>query len=203
MPLNATAASLLGFLHDGPLTGWDLVATAQQRIGAFWSITQSQVYRELTAMAGDGLVEAGERGARDRRPYAITDKGREAFATWVAELPAPEMIRFPLLLTVQFGAHVPRETLAAHVSHHRAAHAQRLAGYEASRAAADACSTLCVEYPTIISTPNSKRAACGGMSSCPRCTPSAPAASATSARSLTINFAPNERATRKASETSA
>jgi len=138
MPLNATAASLLGFLHDGPLTGWDLVATAQQRIGAFWSITQSQVYRELTAMAGDGLVEAGERGARDRRPYAITDKGREAFATWVAELPAPEMIRFPLLLTVQFGAHVPRETLAAHVSHHRAAHAQRLAGYEASRAAADA-----------------------------------------------------------------
>jgi DNA-binding PadR family transcriptional regulator len=137
-PLNATAASLLGFLHTGPLTGWDLVATAQQKIGAFWSITQSQVYRELTAMAESGLVEAGERGARDRRPYAITDAGRKAFADWMAELPGPELIRFPLLLTVVFGAHVPRETLASHVSHHRAVHAERLASYEASRAAADA-----------------------------------------------------------------
>jgi len=137
-PLNATAASLLGFLHGGPLTGWDLVATAQQKIGSFWSITQSQVYRELSTMAQAGLVEAGERGARDRRPYGITDAGREAFATWMAEPPGPELIRFPLLLTVVFGAHVPRGTLAAHVALHRAIHAERLASYEASRAAADA-----------------------------------------------------------------
>ncbi|MBM0238750.1 PadR family transcriptional regulator [Micromonospora sp. ATA32] len=71
-PLNATAASLLGFLHDGPMTGWDLVTVAEQRIGAFWSLTQSQVYRELTAMAAAGLVRAGERGPRDRQPYEIT-----------------------------------------------------------------------------------------------------------------------------------
>ena len=30
--LNATAMSLLGFLHEGPLTGWSLVATAQERV---------------------------------------------------------------------------------------------------------------------------------------------------------------------------
>jgi DNA-binding PadR family transcriptional regulator len=135
--LNATAASLLGFLHDGPLTGWDLVATAQRRIGAFWSITQSQVYRELAAMAADGLVEAGERGARDRRPYTITPAGREAFTAWTAELPAAELIRFPLLLTVGFGAHVAPERLAGHVAHHRARHAERLASYEALKAAAE------------------------------------------------------------------
>jgi DNA-binding PadR family transcriptional regulator len=129
-PLNATAASLLGFLHSGPKTGWDLVATAERDIGDFWSITQSQVYRELSAMAALGLVVAGERGARDRRPYAITDAGREAFAAWVAQPPGPEMIRFPLLLTVLFGAHIPAETLAAHVTQHRILHAERLAGYE-------------------------------------------------------------------------
>jgi DNA-binding PadR family transcriptional regulator len=129
-PLNATAASLLGFLHSGPKTGWDLVATAEREIGDFWSITQSQVYRELTAMAALGLVEAGERGARDRRPYTITDAGREAFAAWVAEPPGAEIIRFPLLLTVVFGAHIPEKTLSAHVAHHRDLHAERLAGYE-------------------------------------------------------------------------
>ncbi|MFR9779337.1 PadR family transcriptional regulator [Micromonospora sp. MS34] len=134
-PLNATAASLLGFLHDGPMTGWDLVEYAQQRIGGFWSLTQSQVYRELTAMAGAGLVRAGERGRRDRQPYEITDAGRAAFAEWAANPPAAETIRFPLLLTVLFGRHLPPDRMAAYLAGHRAAHAERLAGYEQIAAA--------------------------------------------------------------------
>jgi DNA-binding PadR family transcriptional regulator len=134
-PLNATAASLLGFLHDGPLTGWDLVVVAQQRIGDFWSLTQSQVYRELSAMAEAGLVQPGERGRRDRRPYTITPAGREAFAAWVDREPVPETIRFPLLLTVLFGRHVPPARLAQIVARQRAVHAERLAGYERARAA--------------------------------------------------------------------
>ena len=82
-PLNATAASLLGFLHEGPKTGWDLVATAQDRIGKFWSLTTSQVYRELAAMETAGLIVAGEKGPRDRKPYSLTDAGRRAFADWI------------------------------------------------------------------------------------------------------------------------
>ncbi|MFU8870573.1 PadR family transcriptional regulator [Micromonospora sp. SL4-19] len=134
-PLNATAASLLGFLHDGPMTGWDLVEYAQQRIGAFWSLTQSQVYRELTAMAAAGLVRAGERGPRDRKPYEITDAGRAAFAGWAAKPPAEETIRFPMLLTVLFGRHLPADRLAAFLAEHRVAHAARLAEYEQVAAA--------------------------------------------------------------------
>ncbi|MEU1835544.1 PadR family transcriptional regulator [Micromonospora chersina] len=134
-PLNATAASLLGFLHDGPMTGWDLVTVAQQRIGAFWSLTQSQVYRELTAMAGAGLVRAGERGRRDRQPYEITEAGRRAFTEWVGRPPADETIRFPLLLTVLFGRHLPPERLADYLGAHRATHAARLADYQAAAAA--------------------------------------------------------------------
>jgi DNA-binding PadR family transcriptional regulator len=137
-PLNATAASLLGFLHNGPLSGWDLVAMAQRVIGDFWSLTQSQVYRELAAMADAGLVEAGERGSRDRRPYVITAAGRAAFAAWVNREPGPETIRFPLLLTVAFGRHLPPGRLLTFLDHHRAQHAQRLAEYEAQYEAAQA-----------------------------------------------------------------
>ncbi|WP_421843149.1 PadR family transcriptional regulator [Mycobacterium sp.] len=129
-PLNATSASLLGFLHDGPLTGWDLVVAAQLVIGDFWSLTQSQVYRELSAMAEAGLVEAGEPGRRDRKPYTITPAGRIAFAAWLDREPGPETIRFPLLLTVAFGRHLPKEKLTAFLTTHRKVHAQRLAGYE-------------------------------------------------------------------------
>lgn len=142
--LNATAASLLGFLHDGPLTGWDLVATAQERIGEFWSLTQSQVYRELAAMAAAGLIAAGERGPRDRRPYALTPIGRDAFAAWAAREPGPETIRIPLLLSVALGRHLPPERLHAAIRAHRALHAARLAKYEAQRAGAD---VWCADNP--------------------------------------------------------
>jgi DNA-binding PadR family transcriptional regulator len=139
-PLNATAASLLGFLHDGPMTGYELAATAQRVIGDFWSLTQSQVYRELAWMAEAGLVTAGERGARDRRPYALADPGRSAFSEWVVRPPGAEAIRHPLLLAISFGRHVPPDRLAAFIRQHREAHAERLHVYETQAAAAEAVS---------------------------------------------------------------
>ncbi|MBA2415152.1 MAG: PadR family transcriptional regulator [Geodermatophilaceae bacterium] len=134
--LNPTAASLLGFLHFGAMTGWDLVATAQTVIGNYWTLTQSQVYRELAAMAGAGLVAEGERGRRDSKPYSLTDQGRAAFAEWVRREPADETIRFPLLLTIIFGRHLEPERLAEIVARHRSTHRERLARYEAVRAEA-------------------------------------------------------------------
>ena len=134
--LNATAASLLGFLHDGPKTGWDLAATAQLVIGDFWSLTPSQVYRELTAMAAAGLVEAGAPGPRGSVRYDLTATDRDAFERWIRTAPATEHIRFPLLLTIEFGRHLPAELLAGFVRDHQAAHAGKLAGYERLRSEA-------------------------------------------------------------------
>ncbi|WP_067821690.1 PadR family transcriptional regulator [Nocardia inohanensis] len=128
-PLNSTAASLLGFLHQGDMSGWDLVAQAQDRIGDFWTITQSQVYRELAAMHQIGLVEKGEAGARDRTPYRITEDGRDAFAEWIARDPGAETIRVPLLLTLSFGEFVERSRLDRIIAANRVIHEQRLAGY--------------------------------------------------------------------------
>src|SRR5688500_3585688 len=128
--LNATAASLLGFLHDGPLSGYELAATAERAIGDFWSVTQSQVYRELAWMAEAGLVEPGEREARDRRRYGLTAAGRAAFSAWVNRPPGPETIRHALLLTVRFGRHLPPERLATFLRQHRDAHAEKLRTYE-------------------------------------------------------------------------
>ena len=133
--LNATAASLLGFLHDGPLSGYELAATAERTIGSFWSLTQSQVYRELAWMAEAGLVEPGEREARDRRRYALTDTGRAAFREWANRPPGPETIRHSLLLTVRFGRHLPPERLATFLRQHRDAHGEKLRNYEEQAAA--------------------------------------------------------------------
>lgn len=147
--VNPTAASLLGFLHEGARSGYDLHRTAVDRIGPFWSVTRSQVYRELAAMASAGLVEAGQAGARDRRPYALTDAGREAFARWVARTAPPEQIRHPLLLQLAFARHLPPERLAAVVAEHRAAHTAQLARYRAEREQAVAAGARPVDLVTL------------------------------------------------------
>ncbi|MFR9749998.1 PadR family transcriptional regulator [Nocardia sp. 004] len=128
-PLNSTAASLLGFLHEGPMSGWDLVTEAQNRIGGFWTITQSQVYRELNIMDAAGLVEKGEVGARERTPYHITAAGREVFREWIARDLGGETIRAPLLLTLSFGEHLDRERLDGLIAANRELHQERLARY--------------------------------------------------------------------------
>ena len=149
------------------MTGWDLVATAQQRIGDFWSLTQSQVYRELTAMAQAGLIEAGERGPQERRPYQITDAGRAAFAAWLGQDVAEETTRFPLLLIVMFGRHVPRERLAEVVAQHRLIHTDRLAAHKddlAARLAGQACSRVTGRPVGVWSSVKWVRSARGGAS---------------------------------------
>jgi DNA-binding PadR family transcriptional regulator len=133
IPLNATAASLLGLLTRAPLSGWELYAGFECSIGQFWSITRSQVYRELRTLAASGYIEIGATGPRERRICTITPNGRAAFATWIAALPGDELIRFPLLLSVFFGDSVAPQTLAAACRIHRRKHAERLAAYEAQR----------------------------------------------------------------------
>lgn len=134
-PLNATAAALLGFLHAGPMSGWDIVERAERTIANYWTLTRSQVYRELGGLAESGLVVEGERGSRARRPYTITDAGRAAFRVWLETAPGPEQIRYPLLLTMGFGAHLPPGKLAEFVADHRATHEERLAHYRSVREA--------------------------------------------------------------------
>lgn len=96
--LNATSAALLGLLHDGPATGGDLVAVADSRYGAFFSVTRSQVYRELPGLADDGLVKLGKQGPRSSQQYAITAAGKRAFKQWVNADSGPDHLRSTLLL---------------------------------------------------------------------------------------------------------
>ncbi|MDP9239729.1 MAG: PadR family transcriptional regulator [Actinomycetota bacterium] len=102
--LNSTSAALLGLLHDGPMTGGDLVAAAEARLGAFWSVTRSQVYRELPALAERGLLRLGKAGARSSQPYAITAAGKKAFSRWLSEPPGRDHQRNQLLLRTSFGS---------------------------------------------------------------------------------------------------
>jgi DNA-binding PadR family transcriptional regulator len=127
--INATAASILGFLHKEPQTGWELAARLEDVIGDFWNVTRSQIYRELKILAEQGLVESMKSGPRDSQPYRVTEAGRKAFRRWIAQPPGPPNMRMPLVLQVFFGDAVPPKDLARSLADLRAYHEKRLAAY--------------------------------------------------------------------------
>lgn len=102
MEFNATAASVLGFLSIGPLTGWDLNDLAQVSVSHFWNMTRSQIYRELRALTDLGLVQADDAGARNTQRYRLTERGRHHLHAWLTEEPGDALVRDPFLVKLFF-----------------------------------------------------------------------------------------------------
>lgn len=123
--LNDTACSMLGFLHDRPMSGWDLAEAVEGTIGNFWHVTQSQIYRELRTLEEQGFVTGGDRGVRAKRLYTVTKEGEKVFSEWIAREPGDYTGRVPLLMTVWFGDHVPQESYELYLRVHKARHEKK------------------------------------------------------------------------------
>lgn len=131
--VNATAAALLGLLHGGPMTGGQLVAAAADRFGAFFSVTRSQVYRELPALTEDGLLKLGKQGPRASQQYVITPAGRRAFKAWLMAGSGADPVRSPLVLRLLHARSLTVRQRAELVRTARVAYAAKL---DAARATA-------------------------------------------------------------------
>jgi DNA-binding PadR family transcriptional regulator len=129
--VNSTAASLLGLLdaEGGEMTAGELLRVAEVRIGQFWSLTRSQVYRELAVLEREELVQPGPPGPRDARPVRITDAGRAAYREWLTgHLPA-ETVRIPVLLAVALGGTLDPSALRDVLTQSREEHRARVEVY--------------------------------------------------------------------------
>ncbi|MQA11214.1 MAG: PadR family transcriptional regulator [Pseudonocardiaceae bacterium] len=135
--LNATAAALLGLLHDGPKTGGQLVSEAGERFGAFFSVTRSQVYRELPALASAGHVRLGKQGPRSSQQYVITASGKRAFKSWLAADAGPDHLRSPLILRLVHANSLPAKQRTALIDSARETYSAEADSARAAAKAAD------------------------------------------------------------------
>ena len=131
--MNATAAAVLGLLQDGPMSGGQLVTAAAERFGSFFSVTRSQVYRELPTLVAAGLLEPGQQGPRASQQYTITAAGRRSFTAWLAAGEGADALRSPLVLRLLYAGMLSAKQRAELVRSSREAYTARLA---AARAAA-------------------------------------------------------------------
>lgn len=112
--LNATQAVMLGLFGEQTLTGNDLCDIGEKYMSPYWSMTRSQIYRELKTLEDYGLIESVELPLfRNRRHFKITDAGAKAFQSWITQpVESPDPVRNSLALRVAFADYLTDEQFA-------------------------------------------------------------------------------------------
>ncbi|MGW4568955.1 PadR family transcriptional regulator [Streptomyces sp. NPDC004561] len=94
--------ALLGLLSERPASGYDLLKTFDTSLANVWPATQSQIYTELTKLAGSGLITVSAQGPRGRKEYALTDEGMGELRHWLTGTRPQRNTRSDILLRVFF-----------------------------------------------------------------------------------------------------
>ena len=92
MRLKPGSYLILGMLNRGRETGYAIKRAVDRSTRFFWAASFAQVYPELAALEQDGYVVSADEphGARPRKTYRLTDRGRAALADWVRSARIPE-----------------------------------------------------------------------------------------------------------------
>lgn len=120
---------ILAIVEAQPNTGYTITKEFDAVAGFFWRASHQQVYRELAALADDGLVrfrEVSQQGRPDKKVYAITAAGRKAFAQWFAEAQEAPRVNDPLMVKFFAGELGGIDALLEQLATAREARAARL-----------------------------------------------------------------------------
>jgi DNA-binding PadR family transcriptional regulator len=130
-PSSYVVLGMVSFL--GKPTTYDIRRHVAYTVGEFWPFPQSQLYAETARLAAAGLLaEEREQGGRHRRHFTITDKGRQALSTWLADPSSgPVELRDGGLLKLFFSELTTTEQLVALARAQEAWHREQLATYQA------------------------------------------------------------------------
>jgi PadR family transcriptional regulator, regulatory protein AphA len=131
--------ALLGLLEDGPASGYLLTTRFERSLRKYaWTAQQSHIYPELNRLAGEGLIEVADEGARGRRTYALTDAGRAALHEWLLSPAKPRAVRDEQRVRMMLLSALTPDEARAQVRAHLAEAEREAAELRAMAAAADA-----------------------------------------------------------------
>lgn len=97
---------ILGFLKEGPQTGYQLKKRMDQSVANFWTISYGGLYPVLKKMAEKGDIKVNEQLSQKYRGtyYEITTAGREKFDSWLKNDYKQVVIKDEFLLKVFFSS---------------------------------------------------------------------------------------------------
>jgi DNA-binding PadR family transcriptional regulator len=112
MRLKPSSYLILGMLARGIETGYAIKRAVDRSTRFFWAASYAQVYPELAALENDGYVVSADEphGARPRKIYRLTDRGRTVLGDWLRSERTPEFeFRDEGLLRLFFADALPPE----------------------------------------------------------------------------------------------
>lgn len=82
--LTPTGRVILGMIHKGRRTGYDIKALVDRSTRFFWAASYGQIYPELKRLEEQGLIRASApEGGRRRTEYQLTAEGEAALREWI------------------------------------------------------------------------------------------------------------------------
>jgi DNA-binding PadR family transcriptional regulator len=129
MEPTAVTWAVLGLLAVRPLSGYEIKNAVDRTIRHFWAASYGQIYPELKRLEEAGWIKGADasNGARARRVYRTTTKGRRALRDWLHGAETRMELRDESLLRLFFADELPVEEalglLAARGEGYRQMHA--------------------------------------------------------------------------------
>lgn len=152
MALTNTSYLVLGMLHTGAKSGYDIKRMVELSARFFWKISPVQIYPELQRLEEKGLITGHDdlQSPRRRRSYELTDLGLTSLRNWLTgNDKMPIELRDIGLLKLFFADAIEPEQAISHVRALRErseAMAERLHS-QIQPAAAEAQEAEGVEFP--------------------------------------------------------
>ena len=132
--MKKTAVPILGLLTIQPMSGYDMKQAIEISLGHFWSESFGQIYPQLRALSGEGLIAelppVEPSSDRPRRVYEITDAGRAELREWLEHEPSTQVMRNEFLLKIFFATECDPARIRAHCEGTRAWAQQQIADLE-------------------------------------------------------------------------
>jgi DNA-binding PadR family transcriptional regulator len=114
--VKKTRFVILGFLIDGPRSGYDIGKMIARSTSNFWQESDASLYPTLKILKKEGLVTAETVlvGKRKKEIFSITAAGKEAFSHWFSLKPEKDAHREEFLLKLFFTDESTEKTMRKH-----------------------------------------------------------------------------------------
>jgi PadR family transcriptional regulator AphA len=93
MKPNSTSYVVLGMLHVGARSGYEIKRLVAISARFFWTLSSVQIYPELKRLQAAGLIKGRDQpsGGRRRRLYSLTPAGRRVLREWLLDGSEPSV----------------------------------------------------------------------------------------------------------------
>ena len=118
MKTNKNQFALLSLLSKQSMSGYDIKKMAQKVSPFHWSESNAQIYPILKKLEKDQMVNSYidlKSGERNRRIYAITQRGQDHLIDWLKEPVEPSTYKEEIILKLTAGENVEASVMIAHL----------------------------------------------------------------------------------------